>query len=76
MPKGDNRISGVKCPYYRGDKMVTIRCEGLVPGATISQHFPNKEAFWLHANGWCRGRFQACEIWQAVHNARGDGEGQ
>ena len=75
MPKGTNRIGGrVLCPYYRKDDRTAIWCEGLVEGSTICLRFRNLKDFWQHANGWCCWRYEACELWAAIHAARGEEE--
>lgn len=61
----------VRCPFWkRAKRPREIRCEGLEDGMTIALRFNNEQNFIRHGTTFCCGRYEACEIYRAIVEAK------
>ncbi len=82
MPE-NRRDVRAKCPFYRqippnfsngGYRNNRIGCEGTVPGMTITLGFRSTALCRRYFDVWCAGRFEACEIYRAICEAKYSGD--
>ena len=58
------RAADVICPFYRDDdcRQHKIRCEGLIPGSSLTHYFRKKADFDMHMSGFCCQSYAMCEV--------------
>ena len=68
------REDGIRCPFYQSHREVQrgreIRCEGLTESGYLTQVFRNGRQRNLHMKAFCEGRYERCEIYRAVCEAK------
>lgn len=65
----------VKCPFYIKDNgQNAITCEGLVPGSRLRSWFWHKKDYKIQIEVFCCGRYQNCEIYDALIKKYEEGE--
>lgn len=62
----------IRCPFYRdmerqGQKII---CEGLEDRSSIILAYRKKQMWMRQMNTFCCGRYEACEIYQAIMQAK------
>lgn len=72
------RDAGIQCPFYtahleraRGRE---ICCEGITEGGHLTQVFATRRGRDRHLEVFCSGRYECCEIYRAVMEAKYSGE--
>lgn len=68
----DYLCSEMRCPFYRDmdRKGKKILCEGLEDQSNIILAYRKKQMWQRQVNTFCAGRYQACEIYRAITEAK------
>ena len=67
--KGDCR-----CPFFRSVGEKSVCCEGFMEGCTVSVRFVRPRLLDKHWRLYCCGRYDYCEIYRMVMEAKYDEE--
>lgn len=59
----------VACPMFHRSTATAIYCEGLYPASSIVQHFGNMKEMKLQSY-FCKEKYQNCELYRAIVEAR------
>ena len=60
----------IKCPFYRDYTPDVIRCEGIMDGTALSLSFGNRTDHDRHMDVFCQEKYQNCELYRMVMDAR------
>ena len=62
----------IRCPFWRrtNDPAYTVGCEGLIDRSTLLMRFERAEDREIHARAFCAGRYENCELYHAILEAR------
>lgn len=60
----------VECPFYRENDDLTIRCEGLTHGETVTRRFPRKTARAACMEQVCCGAYRNCPVYRLVSEVK------
>lgn len=52
----------VKCPFYRKNDVVNIRCEGISACSRVILQFNKKNQMLKHMETYCKGEYTKCDI--------------
>lgn len=56
----------VKCPFYKKDKTMEIRCEGVCEESRTVQQFRNKEKKREYYGKYCKEAYRKCRIYKMM----------
>jgi len=62
--------SSILCPFRRSHTGKTLCCEGPIDGCTVTLTFTDPAQRVLHQKIFCRARYQCCEIFRMVMEAK------
>ena len=68
----DYICADIKCPFYRSmdRKQKKIVCEGLEDQSNVTLGYRRPDAWRRQMGTFCCGRYQACEIYRAIIEAK------
>lgn len=62
--------ANVKCPFWRGDGMETVSCEGPFCGVGITMKFRSDRKRKHHMEVFCAEHYEKCEIYRMVMDSK------
>lgn len=63
-------MAELRCPLCLTVGTRSIQCEGLTDRSTLTQRFSTLEEYRIQMEGFCCGRYQNCELYRAVLQAK------
>ena len=64
----------VKCPFFKGQDMQKLCCEGIQPNSSIILSFSNKNERDLYRTHYCQQHFRLCKVYY-LNDTKYDDEG-
>ena len=70
MPPTNEGSSAILCPFRRSHSNQTLCCEGPTDDCTVTLNFNDAGKRILHQKIFCSARYQCCEIYRMVMEAK------
>lgn len=63
-----------KCPFYMGETVIKISCEGIFKNAAISSTFKTGEGKKRHKKYYCNNLYKYCPLYKSICQKYGEGD--